>query len=303
MLKLSPIALFCYSRLIHLKKTLHSLKSNPESKYSDLYIYSDFPKNTDELTKVTEIRAYLKTLSGFKSITVIEREKNFGLSQSILSGVSKVLELHGTVIVLEDDLELSPYFLSYMAEALALYQDNPQVASIHGYTLPVKSKLPGTFFLKGADCWGWATWKRAWNTFEQDGEFLLKNLIQKNRTCEFDLDGYVGNTQMLKDQIAGKNDSWAIRWHASCFLNNMLTLHPGRSLVKNIGLEGTGQHCVKDFALDTQLSFEPPVLKKIEPSESQEALIAYKQFYKSQRKSFLVRTIKSILKRLRVLKI
>lgn len=298
-----PIAIFCYKRVNHLKQTICSLQTNKLSKNCVLYCFSDGPKKFEDIMHVNKVRKYLKTISDFKNIIIIERESNLGLSTSIISGVSKVLEAHDRVIVLEDDLELSPYFLNYMTDALSLYQDNPEVASIHGYTLPVKTKLPDTFFLKGADCWGWATWRRAWNTFEQDGEYLLKKLIQKKLTREFDLDGYVGNTQMLKDQIAGKNDSWAIRWHASCFLNNMLTLHPGRSLVKNIGLEGTGQHCVKDLTLDTQLSFEAPVLKKIEPSESQEALIAYKQFYKSQRKSFLVRTIKSILKRLRVLKI
>jgi hypothetical protein len=295
---IAPVALFCFKRVDHLKKTIDSLKANLLSKKMHLYIFSDAHRNTKEALEVAEVRAYLKTLMVFFDLKIIEREKNLGLSKSIISGVSKILETHDRVIVIEDDLELSPYFLTYMNEALDLYQDNPLVASIHGYTLPVKTKLPDTFFLKGADCWGWGTWQRAWDTFEQDGSVLLNNLNKQSRIREFDLDGLVGNTQMLKDQIAGKNDSWAIRWHASCFLNNMLTLHPGHSLVKNIGLDGSGQHCVEDLSLDTKLTLEKPNIQQIDARESAQALMAYQQFYKSQRRPLVIRALQAIREKL-----
>jgi hypothetical protein len=291
---IAPVALFCFKRVDHLKKTIDSLKANLLSKKMHLYIFSDAHRNTKEALEVAEVRAYLKTLMVFFDLKIIEREKNLGLSKSIISGVSKILETHDRVIVIEDDLELSPYFLTYMNEALDLYQDNPLVASIHGYTLPVKTKLPDTFFLKGADCWGWATWRRAWNTFEQDGTVLLKNLNKQGRIREFDLDGLVGNTQMLKDQIAGKNDSWAIRWHASCFLNNMLTLYPGNSLVKNIGFDGTGEHCNSDDTYNTELSNHNITLKLQSIIESEIGYRAYKEFYQKQKITFARRLLRKV---------
>ena len=133
---------------------------------------------------------------------------------------------------------------------------------------------------------------------EREGASLLNKLNTHNLIREFDLGGLVGNTQMLKDQIAGKNDSWAIRWHASCFLNNMLTLHPGKSLVKNIGLDGSGEHCGEDLSLDSQISLKKLNLKQIAVQESQEALMAYQQFYKSQRRPFVMRVLQAIREKL-----
>ena len=289
-----PVAVFVYKRLDHLERTINSLKDNYLCKKVDLKIFSDGPKTPKDRISVDQVRIYIRSLSGFAEISIIESVENLGLSKSIISGISKVLEKYDRIIVIEDDLELSPYFLTYMNEALNLYQDTPQVASIHGYTFPVKSKLPDTFFLKGADCWGWATWKRAWDTFEKDGSILLERLKKSNAIKEFDFEGLVGNSQMLKDQIAGKNDSWAIRWHASCFLNNMLTLHPGKSLVKNIGFDGSGEHCNTDDTYRTELSQMLPKLEFQTIVESKIALQAYKEFYKMLRPTFLRRVLRKV---------
>jgi len=109
------------------------------------------------------------------------------------------------------------------------------VGSIHGYWYPVDRQVPETFFLRGASCWGWATWSRAWQLFEGDGRQLLAELERQGLTHRFDLDGAMAYTRMLKDQIAGKNNSWAIRWHAAMFLAGRLQLSPGTSLVRNTG--------------------------------------------------------------------
>jgi glycosyltransferase involved in cell wall biosynthesis len=291
-----PVALFAYKRADHLERTINSLKKNYLSEKIHLHVFSDGPKKSEDRACVEKVRAYIQTLTGFAKITVIISPENRGLSKSIISGVSRVLESYDRVIVIEDDLELSPYFLAYMNEALNLYQDNLQVASIHGYTLPVKTKLPDTFFLKGADCWGWGTWKRAWNTFEQDGRILLNNLNHGGTVREFDWGGLVGNTKMLKDQIAGKNDSWAIRWHASCFLNKMLTLHPGKSLVKNIGFDGTGEHCNTDNTYDTELSSNNIILELQSILESEIGHKIYKEFFYQNLKPTFVKRLKRKVK-------
>ena len=208
----------------------------------------------------------------------IERNENRGLANSIISGVSEVLQHHERVIVVEDDLVTSPFFLRYMNDALDRYQGDLRVASIHGYVYPIMETLPETFFLRGADCWGWATWRRGWQLFNPDGTALLEALESQHLTSEFDFDGSFQYTQMLRDQIDGKNDSWAIRWYASAFLANALTLYPGRSLVHNIGNDGSGTHCLESSAYGASMIMEPVKVETIAVEDSalaRQAFAAY----------------------------
>ncbi|HBD95608.1 MAG: glycosyl transferase [Spirochaetes bacterium GWF1_31_7] len=239
----APIALFVYNRLTNTKETVNALSKNMLAKESDLTIFSDGPKADKDIEKVNEVRNYLKTITGFKSITIIESAVNKGLAASIISGVTEIVNKYTRIIVLEDDLVTSPYFLTYMNDALEMYENEEKVASIHGFIYPVKKELPETFFIKGADCWGWATWKRAWDLFESDGLKLLNELKNRKLTKEFNFNNSYSYTDMLERQIKGKNNSWAIRWYASAFLNDCYTLYPGKSLVANIGMN-EGTHCV-----------------------------------------------------------
>lgn len=240
---LAPVALFAYARPEHLATTVVSLSANPESARTDLYVFCDGARTSNDAGRVEAVRAFADGIAGFASVTVVKRERNLGLAANIIDGVTRATDEHGRVIVVEDDLQLSPHFLRYMNDGLTLYADDEAVASLHGYCYPVRRPLPETFFLRGADCWGWATWRRAWAGFRADGTALLKELVSRGLTREFDLDGSYPFTRMLRDQVAGRNDSWAIRWHASCFLADRLTLYPGRSLVHNIGNDATGTHC------------------------------------------------------------
>ena len=112
------------------------------------------------------MRKYITTVSGFKSLNIIERDINMGLSKSIITGVTEICDKYGKVIVLEDDHVTSPYFLQYMNDGLRAYEHDEDVISIHGYIYPLGDKLPETFFIRGADCWGWATWKTSWAIYE-----------------------------------------------------------------------------------------------------------------------------------------
>jgi hypothetical protein len=228
------------------------------------------------------VRAYVDTLQGFASVTRIYRDNNRGLAQSIISGVGEVVARHGCVIVMEDDLVVSPHFLAFMNQGLQLYRDEPRVASIHGYSYPVEEELPETFFLRGADCWGWATWARAWQQFEADGQKLLDELKEKSLIRQFDLDGAYSYSGMLKNQIRGKNNSWAVRWHASCFLRNWVTLYPGHSLVNNIGNDGSGTHSSPTSAFDQTTSDQPVKLQRIPIEESVAARSAFVAYFRAQ---------------------
>ncbi|MBU6461078.1 MAG: glycosyltransferase family 2 protein, partial [Proteobacteria bacterium] len=244
---------------------------------------------------VQEVRDYLETVTGFKSVTVIKRAKNLGLAQSIIDGVAQLCNQHGRVIVVEDDLVTSPYFLCYMNEALDLYQLDDRVISIHGYMYPVLGELPETFFMRGADCWGWGTWKRGWDLFEYDGEKLLAELDQRNLRRKFDLNGAYEYSKMLEDQISGKNNSWAIRWHASAFLKNKLTLYPSRSLVCNIGFDGSGTHCGSTSSYDADLAQSPILVKKIVVEENLVATQLIESYWRSINPPWMKRITRNIL--------
>lgn len=253
----SPIALFVYSRPEHTRRTVESLLRNELAGESDLIIFSDAARTPGKREAVNEVRAYLTTIEGFRSVTIHHRPSNFGLARSIIEGVTAVLQQHEQVIVLEDDMVTSPFFLTYMNEALECFANDSRIVSIHGYVYPVRGALPEAFFLPGADCWGWATWRRGWACFNPDGAQLLRELKQRKLERAFDFEGSYPYTQMLEAQIAGMNDSWAIRWYASAFLQGKLTLYPGRSLVHNIGNDASGTHCGQYSAMDTLLSDRP----------------------------------------------
>lgn len=291
---LSPIALFVYNRLVCLKQTVESLQNNKLADESELFIFSDAPKGDANSDKVSEVRDYIKKLAGFKKITVIERDRNFGLAKSITSGVTELIDQYGKVIVLEDDLITSPYFLKFMNDALEEYESEDKVISIHGYIYPVKSELPETFFLRGADCWGWATWKRGWELYESNGERLLRELQEKKLERVFDINGAYSYTKMLKKQVEGKNNSWAVRWHASAFLKDKLTLYPGKSLVNHIGNDADATHYYtlqKFDVLATDIHNKPVSIKKISCKENREALKEIEIFFRKAKKYFILNRI------------
>jgi len=239
---LAPIALFVYNRPDHATRVADALARSPDAPLSRLFVFSDAPKNAAARAQVAAVRSSIRSITGFQSVEVIEQSTNRGVARSIIDGVSDLTARFGKVIVLEDDLLPSQHFLRYMNDALNLYGDAEEVISIHGYSYPVSGVLPETFFLRGADCWGWATWKRGWEHFEEDGSKLLQELERRNLTRDFDFDGSYPYTLMLRDSIVGKNDSWAVRWYASAFLLGKLTLYPGSSQIQNIGADGTGFH-------------------------------------------------------------
>ena len=181
-----------------------------------------------------------------------------------------------------------------MNTSLEKYFDEPRVASVHGYTYPVDITLPETFFLRGADCWGWGTWRDRWSDFNQDPKQILKGIKNKNLEDEFNYGGYSKFTDMLENKIKGKNDSWAIIWHGHNFLQNKLTLYPGKSLVQNIGNDNSGEHSDDVNHFDVNLSLEKLEIGDIKIEESQIGRKAYKEYFKRNRVSFTQRLFKKL---------
>lgn len=291
----SPIALFVYSRSEHTRRTVEALLANSLASESDLIVFSDAARTPEKREAVEEVRAYLTTIKGFRSVTIHHRPHNFGLARSIIEGVTAVLQQYEQIIVLEDDMVTSPFFLAYMNEALARYASDSRVVSIHGYVYPVRGTLPEAFFLPGADCWGWATWRRGWACFNPDGAQLLRELKQRKLERVFDYEGSYPYTHMLEAQIAGMNDSWAIRWYASTFLQGKLTLYPGRSLVHNIGNDASGTHCGQYSAMDTVLSDRPIRLNGVAVESSTAAREEFIRFFRRQSRSRIAVRIRRLL--------
>lgn len=259
---LAPIVVFAFNRPDHLSITLKALSACPESASSDLRLYCDGPRGPKDFAAVEEVLRVANNESRFKSCRVFKSDKNKGLARSIIDGVTQTIAEFGKVIVLEDDMVVSQGFLAFMNSALDKYESVSSVASICAYMYPIDPKgLPDTFFLKGTDCWGWATWKRAWDIFDPDGERLLKQIRSRRLEWDFDLDGAYPYTQMLRDQIAGRNNSWAIRWYASAYLKGMYSYFPKESLVQNIGLDGSGTHCGTNESYQVKLEMVPEIDK------------------------------------------
>ncbi len=299
-MELAPIVLFVYNRLWHTQKTIEALQKNELASKSELFIYADGAKSKKSSTQVLEVRNYIKKVDGFSKVTIIERDKNWGLANSIIDGVTQIVNKYESVIVLEDDLVTSPFFLRYMNSALELYKDNNEVISIHGYQYPLKhsQNLPNTFFIKGADCWGWSTWMRGWDLFESDGQKLLDELKFRGLQKETDFNNSFGYTKMLKDQIKGKNNSWAIRWYMSAFLKNKLTLYPKQSLVQNIGFDGSGSHCSSTgrFFIENLSEVLPLFDKSSKIVENLEARDLMEKYFNSVKGDFIRKVFSKIKK-------
>jgi hypothetical protein len=287
----APIALFAYCRPAHTRQTVSALKKNGLAAESDLFVFSDAAKDSTVAAAVQEVRSYLRTIDGFRSVSIVERATNMGLANSIIGGVTSVCAAHDRVIVMEDDLVTSSGFLRFMNEALNLYRDDEAVASVHGYWYPIEEEMPETFLLRGASCWGWATWGRAWRLFEPDGSKLLKELRRQELTELFDLEGAKPYTSMLENQVRGKSDSWAIRWHAATFLANRLQLSPHRSLVNNIGFDWTGTNCSDDEAFAVSVAKDPPSVRRIVLEENAHARAALIRYFRRTRRSLAARAI------------
>lgn len=240
----APIVLFTYNRPHYLLETLNALQANAEFGNSKLIIYCDGPRpdcSSNGLKKIQEVRTLVQSVSGCSKLEVIVSDVNKGLATSIREGVTEVVNKYGRIIVLEDDLVVSPYFLRYMNEALDKYVNKDRVIAISGYNYPIKAdkSFPETFFLRSIESLGWATWKRGWDLYIHDTQVLLDRLKEKKNRFQFDFNGNYPFYRMLVKADLGKIDSWAIRWYATAYINNKLSLLPTASLVRHIGNEGS----------------------------------------------------------------
>ncbi len=259
-MNLAPIVLFVYNRPKHTRQTIESLKNNLLANESSLFIFSDGPKTESDSKKIDEVRSYIRAINGFNKLEIEESKSNKGLARSVIEGVTKIINMHSKVIVLEDDIVCSSGFLKYMNEALNYYEKNEKIFSVSGYCFPINIPIDykgDVFILPRASTWGWGTWANRWHKADWDikdyKEFLHSNSMQSM----FNLGGE-DLTPMLKAQMRGQLDSWGIRWTYAHFKNNAFCLYPVSSKVKNIGADKSGTHTARtqkfEVSLDNKLN-------------------------------------------------
>ena len=284
-MEFAPIVLFVYDRPEHTRKTVEALKNNRFASESELFIFSDASKNGESFENVKKVREYIKTISGFKSVSIKQSVKNKGLASSIISGVTEIIDEYGKVIVLEDDLITSVNFLEYMNEALNLYAKDRKIWSISAYNLPIE--IPENYnkeiYLSPRACsWGWATWKDRWGKNDWKVEGYSQFISDKKQRKLFNRGGN-DMVDMLKDQMEGRLDSWAIRWCYSQFKDRSYCIYPVVSKVQNIGMDGTGVHCGKTKSCSVEL--DPDIDKVLFPDnleEDQDILRNFRSYYRSK---------------------
>lgn len=241
---LAPIAVFAFRRLDLLRQTLSALEQCNGFESSRVHVFSDGGRahREDEVAAVREVRLWLKDWCDRHRAELHPAPANQGLRVSITSGVSTLLAAYDRVIVLEDDIIVSPSFLTFMNEALDTYDGHANVFQVSGYFVPHKESLPAIGFLGVPACWGWATWRRAWQYYRDDAQELLAEVHARD-TYAFDIRGSYGYLDALERNAAGTLNTWMVRWYASVFLQRGLTIYPGRSLTRNIGFGDEGTNC------------------------------------------------------------
>lgn len=279
-LKLAPIAFFAYKRPNHTLKALSSLSKCELAQQSKLYIFCDAAKSPQDRETVQQVREVVISQQWCGKVEITYRESNLGLAKSIIEATTRLCQEYGRVIVLEDDLIVSPYFLKYMNDALNFYECEPKVMQISGHMFPfeIEHSENDAIFLPFTTTWGWATWDRAWKALNSSipGYQQLKKDPHLRR--KFDLDGSYPYFEMLQQKIKGKVDSWGIDWYLTVFIAEGLSLFPIKSLVANIGFDGSGTNCGYTQMQEKNFLWEKQQVEYRYPSTIKESVYKEKIF-------------------------
>lgn len=241
----APTVVFAYNRPNHLRRTLSALAENYGAGETEVFVFVDGPKDESGKAAWEEVISVAKSFEGsFKNLTLNISEKNKGLAESIINGVGEIIEKYGRVIVVEDDSVSAKGFLRFMNDALDFYENDPEIWSIGGYTVPMT--IPedyGHSVIKTgrSSSYAWATWEDRWDKTDwsvSDYNSFKRSFSERRR---FNLWGS-DRSGMLDNQMNGNINSWAIRFDYAMFKNEMYNIIPVQSLIKSIGRDGSGTH-------------------------------------------------------------
>jgi hypothetical protein len=235
------IALFVYDRPEHTERVLNGLQQND---VGHVYIFSDGAENSQDEQSVRRVREIVTNVDWCET-TIISHEDNLGLAKSLITGISRVFEDHEQIIVLEDDCLPATNFVSFMKTSLKRYASNEQVMNVNGYSPPIDIPTrysDDVYFTHRSSSWGWGTWESAWSEFNQN-PFSIKELKENSDRIKQEVNKAGGDLYpMMRKQLKGQIDSWAVWWSYAIASNDGLCVNPINSKIKNIGFDGTGTH-------------------------------------------------------------
>lgn len=245
--KLAPISIATYSRLEHLTQTINSLKSNPLARESILYVFSDAPRRGHEEI-VNKVRDYIKTIDGFLEVRLILQEQN-DMKKNIRESYEIPLSKFGRVIWMEDDNVVSENFLEFMNNALEFYKDDERVMSIAGHSkfVNVPKVDADVFKLNSFHAWGVGYWSRTLSCLNEISLNDFSNDVS-NDSIAYKL-AKLPDTMLynyIPCQINGLFDAGDVKYHYFMVKNDLYSIYPTETLVKNIGCDGSGYHCDAD---------------------------------------------------------
>jgi acetyltransferase-like isoleucine patch superfamily enzyme len=283
---LAPVVLFVYNRPSHTEQTLEALLENDLANQSLLYIYADGPKNflPETVHKINEVRQIIRKKKWCREVVIFESDFNKGLADSIVNGVTEIINKYGKIIVLEDDIITSRGFLKYMNDALTCFENEEAVMHISGYMYPHTIKAEREIvFLRVLSCWGWATWQRAWKNYSNNLDEFLSKLKTREEINRFNIRGNATFFDQLKANHTGRMYTWAVRWYASWFFKNGYSVFPTTSLVQNIGHDGSGVHCTSSNLYDSGRLAESISVSRQPITENDLFLNLINAFYKNEK--------------------
>lgn len=233
----APIVVPCYSRLSHLQRVVEALKANVLAGRSEVFFFLDAPRSGDE-EAVEEVFAYLSTVSGFRRVEVARRQRN-GCYENIFGAMTQLANEFGRVICVEDDIVTAPGFLGFVNEALDFYQDDDRMFSVSGYSAPLGWRSGTDVFAMARYCaWGVGMTREGISRIRSVPAGVMasidrKRLVKRGR----DLD------KMIRLQSEGRIHVMDVDAMYLQYQEGGLTIYPRKSLVQNIGHDGSGAHC------------------------------------------------------------
>lgn len=233
------VAVFCYKRAGKLKACVDALLKNPECPDMDIIFFSDGYKGEKDKEGVLEVRRYIDLLTGFRNVIKQFRPKNYSTGPNFEEGLKYLTNNYNQFIVVEDDLVVSPNYISYLMQSLEFYKEQKTIFCVTAFCFPLSlNNYPyDTIIYKRFCSYGWAGWSDRIKDVIWDHKELNKLISNsfdfKNR---LNAEGY-DLFRMLKKQIKGDISTWDIQMQVHVAENRLKVVYPVISKVNNIGFD------------------------------------------------------------------
>ncbi len=240
-----PVLLVGYNRPEWVSRVVEALAAvRPRS----IFVVVDGPKDSkpDDPQRCEAVARVVKEGVAWPcDLKLLVRKENLGCARSMSEAITWFFEQVDAGIILEDDTVPAPDFFRMCEDLLRLYRDDERVWCVTGTSFqdgPAHGQ-PSYYFSKYAECWGWASWRRAWRHYRHD----LPDLDEMEQAAwwrEVNPDPVeaIFWRRRFEAAASGLVDSWSFRWMCACFQHRGLTATPNVNLVTNIGFGREATH-------------------------------------------------------------